>query len=179
MYLKHPKTQAPIQRSKFGRLTVLLTRFLEQEQIPVKPLSGIEHLMESRFISLLVLPQSKLIENTAKFVQNRLDTEKCCRDWICPQNLVTSLAPTKFYKSQNSSFPADNVPPLEADASLLDLSNKGKASIPMKNLEAWEKKARKLIAINSHADLFSSAAYLCLQQESMSVAALSRLRLRP
>ena len=42
----------------------------------------------------------------------------------------------------------------------------------MKNLEAWEKGVRKLIAINSHADLFSSAAYLCLQQESMSVAAL-------
>ena len=31
------------------------------------------------------------------------------------------------------------------------------------------------MAINSHADLFSSAAYLCLQQESMSVNALSRL----
>ena len=44
----------------------------------------------------------------------------------------------------------------------------------MKNLEAWEKRARQLIAINSHADLCSSAAYLCLQQESMSVAALSR-----
>ena len=31
------------------------------------------------------------------------------------------------------------------------------------------------MAINSHVDLFSSAAYLCLQQESMSVPALSRL----
>ena len=31
------------------------------------------------------------------------------------------------------------------------------------------------MGINSHADLFSSAAYLCLQQESMSVTALSRL----
>ena len=31
------------------------------------------------------------------------------------------------------------------------------------------------MAINLHAELFSSAAYLCLQQESMSVSALSRL----
>ena len=31
------------------------------------------------------------------------------------------------------------------------------------------------MAINSHADLFSLAAYLCLQQESMSVPAPSRL----
>ena len=109
---------------------------------------------------LLVLPQSKLVENTTKYIQNRLDAEKCCRDWICPQNQF---------------LPTDNVPPLEADYSLLDLSNKGRASIPIKNLEAWEKKARKLIAINSHADLFSSAAFLCLQEESMPVTALSRL----
>ena len=56
---------------------------------------------------------------------------------------------------------------------LLDLSNKGRANIPVKNLEAQEKKARKLVSINSHADLFSSAAFL--QQQSMSVTALSRL----
>ena len=72
-------------------------------------------------------------------------------------------------------MPTDNIPQLEADASLLDISNKGRASIPLKNLEARERKARKLVSINSHADLFSSAAFLCLQQESMSVAALSKL----
>ena len=89
--------------------------------------------------------------------------------------MVSALAPTKFYKSRNQYLPTDNIPQLEADASLLDISNKGRASIPLKNLEAWERKARKLVSINSHADLFSSAAFLCLQQESMSVAALSRL----
>ena len=89
--------------------------------------------------------------------------------------MVSALAPTKFYKSQNQYLPTDNIPQLEADVSLLDISNKGRASIPLKNLEAWERKARKLVAINSHADLFSSAAFLSLQQESMSVAALSRL----
>ena len=55
------------------------------------------------------------------------------------------------------------------------MSSRGKYSIPVKNMEIWEKGARYLVAINSHADLFSSAAYLCLQQESMSVNALSRL----
>ena len=147
----------------------------QQDQAPSKPLSGIEHLMESRSTPLLVLPQSKLVENTTKYIQNRLDSEKCFRDWICPQNLVSALAPTKFCKSRNQYLPTDNIPQLEADASLLDISNKGRASIPLKNLEAWERKARKLVSINSHADLFSSAAFLCLQQESMSVAALSRL----
>ena len=92
-----------------------------------------------------------------------------------PQNLVSALASTKFYKSQNQYLPTDNIPPLVADGSLLDLSNKGRASISVKNLEAWEKKARKLVSINSYADLFSSAAFLCLQQQLMSVTALSRL----
>ena len=32
-----------------------------------------------------------------------------------------------------------------------------------------KKRARKLKAINSHADLFSSAAYLYMQQQTMSV----------
>ena len=42
----------------------------------------------------------------------------------------------------------------------------------MKNIELWEK---KLYRINSRADLFSSAAYLCMQQQTMSMPALSRL----
>ena len=82
--------------------------------------------MESHATPLLVLPQSKLAENTAKFLQNKTDMEKCGRDWICSQNLVSSLTPTKFYKSQNQFFPTDNIPPLESEASLLDLSSKGK-----------------------------------------------------
>ena len=126
----------------------------QQNQAPLKPLSGIEQLMESCSTPLLVLPQSKLVQNTTKYIQNRLESDKCSRDWICPQSLVSALALTKFYKSQNQYLPTDNIPQLEADASLLDISNKGRASIPLKNLEAWERKARKLVAINSHADLF-------------------------
>ena len=108
----------------------------QQDQAPSKPLSGIEHLMESRSNPLLVLPQSKLVENTIKYIQNRLGSDKCFRDWKCPQNLVSAPAPTKFYKSQNQYLPTDNIPQLKADASLLDLSNKGRASIRVKNLEA-------------------------------------------
>ena len=81
----------------------------------------------------------------------------------------------KYYNSQNQNFPPENVPHLESDALLLDMSSRGRYSFLVKSLEYWEKRARKLVAINSHAGLFSSAAYLCLQQESMSVNALSRL----
>ena len=53
-----------------------------KEDPPAKPLSGIKHLMELRATPLLVLPQSKLVENTARF-QNKIVTGKCGRDWIC------------------------------------------------------------------------------------------------
>ena len=121
------------------------------------------------------MPQSKFVENTARFLQDKIDMEKCGRDWAWSQNLVSSLTLTKFYKSQSQYFPTDNIPPLESDASVLDLYIKGKCTIPMRNIEIWERRAHKLIAINSHADLFSSAAYLCMQQQTMFVPAPSRL----
>ena len=145
-----------------------------KEHTPAKPLSGIEQLMELQSTPLMMLSQSKLIENSARFLQDNIDWEKCGKNWVCPQNVVSYLTQTKYYKSHNQFFPTDNIPPLASEASLLDLSNKGKCSIQIRNLEIWEKRARKLLAINSHSDLFSSA-YLCLQQKTMSVQALSRL----
>ena len=84
-----------------------------EEHTLAKHLSGIEHRMESHATSLLVLPQSKLVENTARFLQSKIDTEKCGRHWICSQSLVSSLTQTKFYKSQSQYFLTDNIPPLE------------------------------------------------------------------
>ena len=48
---------------------------LSEKQTPAKPLSGIEHLMELRTTPLLVLVLSKLVENTTKFIQDKIDSE--------------------------------------------------------------------------------------------------------
>ena len=96
--------------------------------------------------------------------QNRLG--KCGRDLVCSQNSVSSLTQTKFYKSQSQYFPTDNFPPLESEASLLDLSNKGKCSIPVRHLEVWKK---------TYSDQFARGPIVCMQQQTMSVQALSRL----
>ena len=101
-------TGSESEQELFGRAINEVLKLLPQElcprptkeHTPAKPLSGIEHLMESHVTPLLVLPQSKL-ENTTKFLQNKLDSEKCGKDWLCSQSLVTSLAPTKFYKTNN------------------------------------------------------------------------------
>ena len=57
----------------------------------------------------------------------------------------------------------------------LDISCKGKYSLPIKTIKKWEQRACNLVAFNSHAYLISSAAYECLHQESISVHALSKL----
>ena len=76
-----------------------------EEHTPAKSLSGTEQLMEVHATPLLVLPQSKLVENTTEFIQNKLDSENFGKDWLCLQNLISSLAPNKYYKSQNQYFP--------------------------------------------------------------------------
>ena len=43
-----------------------------EDHTPYKFLSEIELFMESRSIPLLFIPQSKLIENTTKHIQNKL-----------------------------------------------------------------------------------------------------------
>ena len=131
--------------------------------------------MDSFSTPLPVLSQSKLVENTTKYIQNKLYTDKLGQDWTCPQQFVKLLALMRFYKSKSQYFPTQNIPPLDTDASQLDISSRGKYSIPIKNMGIWEKRACSLVVIDSHADLFSSAAYQCLQQGSVSVSALSRL----
>ena len=60
--------------------------------------------MESHETPLLVLPQSKLVENTARFLQSKTDTEELAEIGYAPKNLVSSLTHTKFYKSQSVFF---------------------------------------------------------------------------
>ena len=63
--------------------------------------------MENHASPLMTLPQSKLVENTTKFIQSRIDSETLNKDWLCPQHLVWSLAPTKYHKSLNQYFPTE------------------------------------------------------------------------
>ena len=84
-----------------------------EEHTPAKPLSGIEQLMESQSTPLMMFSQSKLIDNTSRFLQDKIDSEKCGKDWVCLQNVVLYLTRTKYYKSHSQFFPTDNIPLLE------------------------------------------------------------------
>ena len=63
-------------------------------------LSQEEQLMESHSAPLQVLPQSKLIENTTKYIQDKLNLEKLGQDWT-----VKLLSPMRYNESKSQYFP--------------------------------------------------------------------------
>ena len=81
--------------------------------------------MQSHTTSSPVLPQSKFIENTTKYIQSKLDRDKPGQDWTCPQQFVKSLAPLNYYKSKSQYFLTENIPPLDAVTLQIDISSRG------------------------------------------------------
>ena len=78
-----------------------------------------------------------------------------------------------FYRTYGESFSTSSFTRLD-DASLLDLSTSGSHSLPVKNLEVFERQARNLVSVNSHADLFATAGFQYLSSETMDTAMLTR-----
>lgn len=64
---------------------------------------------------------------------------------------------------------------MDRDAGKLSLSSPINFSLNTTCLESWEKRCRELVSIASHADLFSSAAFQNLRQETLNPKALQRL----
>ena len=67
-----------------------------EDHTPSRPLSRIEQLMESHSAPLQVLPQSKLVENTTEYIQNKLYVDKLGQGWTCSQHLVKLLAVMRY-----------------------------------------------------------------------------------
>ena len=72
--------------------------------------------MELQATPLLLLPQSKIVKNTASFLQSKLTKRNVAEIGYAP-NLVSFPTQSKFYKSQNQYFPTDNNTLLESEAS--------------------------------------------------------------
>ena len=81
----------------------------------------------------------------------------------------------KFYQAHNEKFSTSSASPLDDDANRLGLSLSGNCNLPAKYLEIFEKQCRDNIRLLSHADIFSFAAFKCLQQEKMDPKILSRI----
>lgn len=146
-----------------------------EDNIPVKPLSGIERLSGVNKTSRLsMLPQSLAVKETLKMFQTEFEKKSNVAQWSAPTSFMTSIAPMKYYKSHSPDFPPTN-PKLDRDAGKLSLSSPINFSLNTTRLESWEKRCRELVSIASHADLFSSAAFQNLRQETLNPQALQRL----
>lgn len=66
-------------------------------------------------------------------------------------------------------------PQLDGDAARVQLKAPPSHSIPVKTLEKWESKARMLVAVASHADIFSASTDALLSEQSISPLVLRRL----
>ena len=69
-----------------------------------------------------------------KFIQDKLNSGETWSRLVM-STTVKLLAPMRYYKSKSQYFPTENIPHLDADTSQLDMSSRGKYSVPIKNLE--------------------------------------------
>ena len=110
-----------------------------EDNIPVKPLSGIERLSGVNKTSRLsMLPQSLAVKETLKTFQTEFEKKSYVAQWSAPTSFMTSIAPMKYYKSHSPDFPPTN-PKLDRDAGKLSLSSPINFSLNTTRLESWEK----------------------------------------
>ena len=94
-----PLIKLSMKSSDYSRRRCVLD--LLKITLPQNLYQELNFLMESSTTSLPVLPQSKLVENTTKYIQSKLDMDKLGQDWTCPQQFAKSLNPLRYYKSKS------------------------------------------------------------------------------
>ncbi|MEW8547330.1 MAG: hypothetical protein AB2693_27800 [Candidatus Thiodiazotropha sp.] len=148
----------------------------EASDIPVKPRSTLDALNPANDKDLASLPQSLLIKDITNLLQSLINKKvKLEPGWVTNQTLEKELGINmKHYRLHGQLFPS-NVPKLDKDASLLDLSSSGNASIPLKTLDTMERQVRNMITINSYADIFAAASVKSLQSDDLDANLLKRM----
>ena len=89
------------------------------------------------------------------------------RDWLPTKADFNKLVKLKYYPAHGEFIPTASASALDPDANRLDLSLSGSYPVKVSSLQALEGQARDMIRILSHAEIFSFAAFKCLQSENM------------
>ena len=144
----------------------------QEEKGPVKPFSCIDYHQNCGSEKTLFFLSFRWCFQQSITFSLRSEIPKL-DGWLC-LNWRIFLAPSKYCKTYGETLPTSSLPKLDSDVSRLDLSNPSAVTVSSKNLDAIEKQVRSLVAINSHADLFSSAAFQSLSSEAMDSVHLAR-----
>jgi len=143
--------------------------------VPRRPVSGVEKLLrlQPKTVSLSLLPHSPVVSDTLSILQEESAGLEA-KDWVVPTNTLRSIIPSRSYQVHSPAFPL-KPPTLDKNASKVGLSNTPRLQLSTKLIESWEARARTLATVASHADLFASASFALLQEETFSPVALRRL----
>ena len=141
-----------------------------------RPKSSIElEVKKNKQKKSISLPQSPVVSDSVTFIQNSLENTAIGENWIPAAKDISKLVTMKYYQAHNEKFSTASATPLDDDANRLGLTLSGNCNLPAKYLEIFEKQCRDNIRLLSHADIFSFAAFKCLQQEKMDPKILSRI----
>lgn len=144
-----------------------------------RPRSSIERLKPAEEKQVSSLPQSLLVSDIcssiSKHVDNPKSDSKFKPNWLVSKDFISSLGTKmKYYNLHKTVFPLE-APPLDSDASILDLAVPSQINTSSKFLETMENRARNIVSINSYSDLFAAAAFSSLGSENMDTMVLSKL----
>ena len=181
-----PEFQDEEKKFSFTQVIDEIFNILPEEKFPRKeagtednprPKSSIESEMVKEKRKSISLPQSALIVDSINFIQNqlKLNNKSFTENWLPTTKDISALANLKYYQAHAEKFMTSSATPLDNDASKLNLSLNGNYQIPIKSLDMYEKQLRETLRMLSHTDVFSFAAFKCLQQESLNPKILSQI----
>ena len=171
------------EKFSFAQVIDEIFNILPEEKFPRKETgtednpqtkSSIESEMVKEKRKSISLPQSALIVDSINFIQN-LSNKSFTENWLPTTKDIWALANLKYYQAHAEKFMTSSDTPLDNDASKLNLSLNGNYQIPIKSLNMYEKQLRETLRMLSQSDVFSFAAFKCLQQESLNPKMLSQI----
>ena len=155
--------------------------------VKTRPRSSIQMELMKHSTKNTSIPQSECTKGVLHCVKSSMgskpdkegnfpDPVSIPKDW-CPDKKVFKelTSSSRTYQAHNETIPTATASKLDADAGRLGLSLTDAFPVKISHLEAYEKQARETIKILSHAEVFSYAAFKCLQQEEMDTRVLSKL----
>ena len=89
------------------------------------------------------------------------------QDWLPSKADINKLVKLNYYQAHEEFIPTASASVLDPDANRLDLSLSGSYPVKVSSLQGLEGQSRDMIRILSHAEIFSFAAFKCLQSENM------------
>ena len=143
-----------------------------------KPRSSIEMEFMKALKKSISLPQSKCpLSKTIDCIKRSLGAVETdgsypmpstiAQDWLPSKANINKLVKLKYYQAHEEFIPTASASALDPDANRLDLSLSSSYPVKVSSLQALEGQARDMIRILSHAEIFSFAAFKCLQSENM------------